>query len=482
MKVCYYNWVDFDDELNRGGGVTVYQRNIMEADKKSSYFISSGVYYAPPFNKVFYKINERKARIYNSPILAPAHLSYGDVAQVSNDELENCFIKLIKEFGGFDIIHFNNLEGVSAELLAKIKENFPSMKIVLSVHNYYPFCSQVNLWYKEKSNCINYNDGKKCVTCVSPKHSISAVKKAYFLGDFLRGIRIKDNTPIFNMVWSLAYKINSILNLLKLNSNFSNKLEDNKVFDLLEKSNAFKYRREKFIENINKYVDGVITVSERVRELCIKFGVHAGLCKTLYIGTKHASYWMKSESINRQNNDIFTIAYLGYMRRDKGFPFLLESLKKISPNIAKNIKLVVAAKKDEYEFEKLLEVSENFYSLEYYDGYNHNNLDLILKGVSLGIVPPLWEDNLPQVAIEMHCRRIPILTSSTGGAKELHNSSDKFTFISGDSKSFKQKLEALYINGIDREDYFSSSIVPISMDEHLNHLEQYYRDLLGENK
>ena len=38
-----------------------------------------------------------------------------------------------------------------------------------------------------------------------------------------------------------------------------------------------------------------------------------------------------------------------------------------------------------------------------------------------GVVPVLWHDNLPQVAIEMHARHIPLLTSDMGGAQELGN-------------------------------------------------------------
>lgn len=479
MKICYYNWVDFDDELNRGGGVTVYQRNIMNSNK-DNYFISAGVYYAPPFNKVFYKVNgdnHRMARIYNSPVVAPAHISYGSGEQVKNKELENCFVALIKKYDGFDIVHFNNLEGVTAELLTRLKKEFPKMKIVVSIHNYYPFCSQVNLWYREQENCKDFYNGKRCLTCVQPNYSESSVKKAYFLGDFLRKYGIKDGSFLFRNIWHFSYKLNSFLGVIKRLftkskcNNYSNK------FDTLELGKKFEFRRNRFVDIFNKYVDGVITVSDRVKELCIDFGVNPKLCKTLYIGTQHYKYWNMSEWDHKNNDQVFTISYLGYMRKDKGFPFLLDALNEIDDDISKHIKLVVAAKKDEAFFNKLLEVSERFYSLEYYDGYNHKNIDDILNNVSLGVVPPLWEDNLPQVAIEMHCRRIPILTSSTGGAKELHNSNKEFTFISGDKYSFKEKLEALFNQGIDRKAYFSTCKEPLSMEKHLTELKEYYSNL-----
>ena len=29
-KILYYNWVPFDDDENRGGGVSIYQKNLIE--------------------------------------------------------------------------------------------------------------------------------------------------------------------------------------------------------------------------------------------------------------------------------------------------------------------------------------------------------------------------------------------------------------------------------------------------------------------
>ena len=40
-------------------------------------------------------------------------------------------------------IHFNNFEGLSLNVL-KIKEDFPDIKIIVSLHNYYLFYSFVS--------------------------------------------------------------------------------------------------------------------------------------------------------------------------------------------------------------------------------------------------------------------------------------------------------------------------------------------------
>ena len=49
MKILYYNWIQFDNPQNIGGGVNVYQNNLIDYLTKHSnneiYFLSSGYFY-----------------------------------------------------------------------------------------------------------------------------------------------------------------------------------------------------------------------------------------------------------------------------------------------------------------------------------------------------------------------------------------------------------------------------------------------------
>jgi glycosyltransferase involved in cell wall biosynthesis len=69
----------------------------------------------------------------------------------------------------------------------------------------------------------------------------------------------------------------------------------------------------------------------------------------------------------------------------------------------------------------------------------------ILADVDLGIVPVLWEDNLPQVAIECVASGVPILTSDRGGAQELLGCPD-LVFRAGSCRDFYARLEAILEN------------------------------------
>jgi glycosyltransferase involved in cell wall biosynthesis len=107
------------------------------------------------------------------------------------------------------------------------------------------------------------------------------------------------------------------------------------------------------------------------------------------------------------------------------------------------------------------------------DGYTHKTLDAVLEGVNLGVVPVLWEDNLPQVAIEMAARGITLLTSDRGGAQEIGNNPE-FVFKAGSKRDFCVKLQRLISGEVSLGAFWSGPTTIRSMAEHTAELMCYY--------
>ena len=72
-------------------------------------------------------------------------------------------------------------------------------------------------------------------------------------------------------------------------------------------------------------------------------------------------------------------------------------------------------------------------------GYKHDRLNEIFDNCDLSLIPVVWEDNLPQVAIESSAFGVPLLCSDAGGAKELYKN-NLFTFKAGDKEDFLSKI------------------------------------------
>lgn len=490
MKICYYNWVDYLDSEGRGGGVSVYQKNILEELSKNSnhelYFLCSGISYDlfntklriesvqhgrqlekdDPLNRV------RRYEIINSKVLSPAHSSYGDWEQVEDGEMDALFFSFVEEHGPFDVIHFNNIEGIPASYL-RIKNKYPKTKVILSMHNYYPICSQVNLWYDEKEACEDFYHGKKCISCNHHKAKREVLIRANASAYTLKKVGIDPKSKYFYRPFiTLAG---------------AKKRVDKKILDTRYRSDNVFYRvsgipfierREKIINLINENCDCVLAVSERVREICLNYGIKNSIVKTDYIGTKFSDLYEKIPTpvgLMTRNGKL-NLSYLGYMRRDKGFYFFVDALFDMPKELAEHINLIIVARNsDQEQLNKIYNQIWKFNDIYYANGYNHNTLPQILEKVDVGIVPSLWEDNLPQVAIEYHARKIPIITSDKGGAPELANNIN-YTYSSFDKEELYKILRNIISGKLTHNDYWQNCRPPISMVEHCNTLiNKYYK-------
>ncbi|MFN7050649.1 MAG: glycosyltransferase, partial [Gemmobacter sp.] len=241
---------------------------------------------------------------------------------------------------------------------------------------------------------------------------------------------------------------------------------------------GFIRRRADFVRLINENCDVVLGVSRRVCDVAAHFGIRADLLRTSYIGTAQAPKWAETSAKPTilPADGMLTIAYLGYMRMDKGFFFLLDALEDLPDEMAARIRLVICAKRGEQAtMRRITALVERFADVLYADGYSHDNLDDLLADVDLGVVPVLWEDNLPQVAIEMHARHIPLLTADMGGAQELADC-PAMTFRAGSTDSFTERLAAILAGEVAAADYWARAQAPVSMAAHVDELLAIFRD------
>lgn len=330
MKILFYNWAIFY-ERNVGGGVGVYQKNLIDYFKKEEnikcYFLCSGDIYSPFTDRPFIKKLKNQYEgcesyaLINSNVMAPAWHNYYNLRNYldeSNEDVLNIFDDFLNDIGGVDVIHLNNIEGLPLNIF-KIKERYPSIKIVLSLHNYFLFCPHVNLFDNSKTEiCKNFECGCQCLYCIKPsinKSHFNAKIRNYknFVSPFLGK---------FKFLTTNSYKKKGIklLNIKKDNV-------DNRIYE--------DYRR-KNVNFVNKYVDVILSVSKRVKEIASNYGIVSYKNYVSYIGTKFADN-ERGYSYCRYNKDGFlNIVFLGYLKIEKGLDFLLDALKQIPESYAKN--------------------------------------------------------------------------------------------------------------------------------------------------
>ena len=467
MKILYYNWIQFDNKNNIGGGVNVYQRNLIDYFVNNTnheiYFLSSGWHYnflkKEPYireTKNIYNGGCKSFEIINSTIMAPAGVIFMNPELFISDTItEKLFDEFLSKHGPFDVVHLNNIEGISINVLS-LKEKYPNTKFVVSIHNYQSICPLVQ-YFQSHNNviCNDFKNGSECLKCslhYPSKKEYSMHCKNYFYSI------LPDNQKLLKFILKHLSKLFDYRTKKYIGSS-SNMLP-----------HSYANFREYNITMLNKYADSILAVSERVREIMIANGINPEKITTSYIGTKFAEKELnKSIALSTKP---FTIAYLGYERIDKGFFFFIEALSKLDKSIAQNINIVLAVSK--IHRKNYIGKLDNFNNVTVYNGYTHSNISNILKNVNLGVVPVLWEDNLPQVAIEMVALGVPILCSNFGGASELCNC-DLFKFKGGDEQDFLSKLTKLVNNPHLTKEYWKNHSPLTTMKKHAEELEIIYQ-------
>lgn len=492
LRVLYYNWADYLDEEGRGGGVSQYQRALITALEDvpgvECCFLSSGLSHdllagKPRWEQVRHgpKVNrEHRFELVNARPIAPGHNSFGNPAQIGHRATTAAFADFIAANGPFDVIHFNNLEGLPAEVL-ELKHQFPKTSIVLSLHNYYPLCPQVNLWYAESTTCRDFRDGQKCSSCLAPHPRQSLIRVVLAIAYQMKCFGLGPRNGLYRLLFGPGLRVAG--RTIRLLRSVTRKLrargrEHGSIHADRPSQTAaqFRQRRTRMVGLINTHCDAVLGVSDRVCDIARRHGVRPELLQTVYIGTDQADRFQRTRprsSLLRPDGTL-KLCYLGYMRRDKGYEFLVEALSVLPDPIARRLHLVIAARpRTAADLDQLARLRPRFASLEHRAGYHRDELDTLLAEVDLGIVPPLWEDNLPQVALEMHARHIPLLTSDVGGVQEISNCPD-FVFRAGDIAQFQDRLITLIDGDPSMQAYWRSARPPVGMATHVRELLAVY--------
>lgn len=451
-KILYYNWVPLNQ--SDGGGVAVYQKNLLTAFSQMPecevYYLSAGYTYdlSQKIKIVAYEGMKgiRCYDILNSPVIAPGNLDSANLKKYLEDEsLKTVIEQFIAEHGQFDVIHLNNIEGLTLAAIKALKACNQNTKLVYSGHNYFPLCPQVNLWQSTAAGCHNCS-GRVCVEC--------AENSFVMRGDALRLRRVVKEAKG-------SYKI------ARVASRIFKARADGEVY------NHFLYEN---LLMLNDTVDVVLAVSKRVGEIFVKNGVRPDKILLSYIGTKAAENAKPAQKLDNAGETLKLI-YMGYMRQEKGGDFMLNAMERMPDALAGKLDVLFVAKnvtKHKTAMHRLDAIKPKFAALKVKDGYQRSEQEELLKDRELGIVPVQWEDNLPQVAIEQIAAGVPILTSNLGGAAELFNHKQEFVFCAEEAEQFIEKLTAIVENKTLLNDFWKAVNPLFTMDMHLRQLREIY--------
>lgn len=498
MRFLTYNYVQpggFRSEL--AGGVGIYQVNLMRALLGAGHEVtclSAGDRYDLLRREPRLELRDgvlegqrfQRAVIWNSPVYAPARDNFNRIASYAEDPgLDQLPAILRERIGPLDALHFQNIEGLTAGFFRALRAAYSDATILLSAHNYNLVCPVVNLWFRNHQHCVDYRQGNSCVNCLPSGGPLRNERELRQTETLLQKLGLYPSRPAMRMLtWARRTPSRALRSAkaaaMQVHRLVAANAPESPIAQALvltepEKAAAYRRYRETNVELVHEGVfDRVLAVSSRTASILANRGVPKERIAVSYIGTAHKACSVAQRVTTPRETGHVHVGFLGYMRADKGFYTFLDALEALQLDPALAVSVTVAAPvTDQDVMERLRQIACRFRTIRIFDGYSHATLDQVLAGVELGVVPPIWEDSLPQVAFEFVAHGIPILTSDRGGAQEIA-SNPLFVFPAGESQVLAKRICDAAAGRLNLGSFWDQQPRMRTMEEHVTELLGHY--------
>ncbi|MBE3640152.1 glycosyltransferase family protein [Mangrovicoccus algicola] len=509
-RILHYNWAQFDDPEFRGGGVSVYLRNLLDrlaGDPGYEFTVlSAGHHYTYTNRKPRYEptpniLSDRGVktfRILNSPVKAPAHDMFYDIGLWRSDpEVAKVFAQVLTAQGPFDDVVLHSMEGISSEVLA-LREKFPQTRFHYMWHNYMPLCPQIELLHQNRFDCMDYEDGRKCQGCLAGFHSRDQLIAPQRFGTSLEFARLSGR-PLGNFLFGLgigSFKIaqatgyflkdlrRSVRGAFSRDDGSAPRGRGFQSVDLAaegpgpagrplapvaRKAGEYRAWRELNLALLNRF-DSHMCVSQLVADTITRLGMLPQKVQVTPLGMDlHATpAQMRARAAAKPRRDRMRISFIGYGIPSKGLPFITEALMKADlPVLKEKAELVIYARLGDHELCKLTPLTERFADVRVVQGYERKDLARIASDIDLNIVPSIWRETYNQVAYELLCLGTPSLLSTTVGLGMFWDRHPEFVFRSGSHEDFVARLGRIVAEPRLLEAFWTNPPELPTMDQHI---------------
>lgn len=463
MKILLINWAPIHFSEKMGGGVNLYCHDIaIELKRRGHEVVSltSGLAYdakSRPYLRRLLEGDIESYQIVNSPIFAPGRENFNFPSfEISNRLFEKVFSSAIDAIRP-NVAHFQNIEGFTLSCIEIAKRS--GARVVFSLHNYHLLCPETMLLYKDKEVCEDFLRGAKCVTCVHD-----------------------DEPRVYRLLRKILTPYRSAFRLLMLVRRAHYGLRRAvRPFSLsgpkAAKPSEYLLRRQTAIAALNA-CDRVLAVSSFVGKLFSSMGVEANVLRVSRIGSNVVKL---SEGVSRTPDSfapggMVRLAFIGYGYEAKGFHVLLDALKACDAGTLRRVRLTVAGKDMESHATALSNLFGVLAGIESHSSYDRKKLREILKNIDVGVVPPIWWDNAPQVVFEFMAHHVPVIASRIGGIPDfVEHGVNGLLFPAGDASALAAMITRI-VKDPSVLSVFSSNIrKQKSIPAHVDELECIYR-------
>lgn len=201
-------------------------------------------------------------------------------------------------------------------------------------------------------------------------------------------------------------------------------------------------QRQAFLSETLRQVNLVICRSQFVRQMFIETGVAPEHLRFLRQGRDFPH--LTAEQLEKSPTAILRVGYLGQIAPHKGVHVLLQAVRQIP-----RVPLLVRLYGNLAPFPKYTARLREFVAEDQrvrFAGMYHSPAELqtILRGLDVIVVPSVWYENSPNVILESFAHHTPVIVSNLGGMAELvQDGENGLRFAPGDAADLARVLRRL---------------------------------------
>ena len=288
---------------------------------------------------------------------------------------DQCELDQIKSFlidNKFDIVHIHMMLNMDQRLYQVLQD--VKVKYIVSLHDYWMICPRIQMIRTGEQRCEK--TGEKCTRC------FSCLEKNHFL---LRAMR-----KIFGQQFVTRFPLKS-------------------------KTVYTKWRKNS--DALLAGASALLPVSNRVKEIYEQSGIH-GNYVVLNIGNISANDF-DADYLYVPKKDI-NLVILSSVSELKGGLLFCKILEKVQNP---KLKVHFYGRCNKKQAQMLRQ-----HGIIDHGPYKQAELKGILASMDMGVMVPIWEDNGPQVVMEMLNNHLPVFATRMGGIPDFVSNDNGFLF------------------------------------------------------
>ncbi|HEX8206286.1 MAG TPA: glycosyltransferase [Solirubrobacteraceae bacterium] len=401
-------------------GVVIYAESIMAAQAASGHEVS---YFFPgrhypglrgPRVRRWRRDGVAMRELVNSPlVVGRIHGTAQPDETLDHGPSEAAFARVLADVRP-EVVHFHDLGGLPSSVVGIAGRS--GAATVMTIHDYFPLCPTVRLHDVDQNICRRARPGDTCVRCCAnaPRDNVEERLMTYW---YYRK-RLRHGVPGLDALLrnETAARVNTRLIEAASRIVTAGAGDEAPAPAAPEAAvapasvAAYDRRRAVNVERLGDF-DLLLPVSQRAADIYAGFGVATERMRTLTITAEHLE-GLRPRRPWQPSDPVVFATLNGASSRQKGANLLVDALGALDRvGLSGRYRLKVYGRVAP-DVERPL---HDHPDVDVMGDYTSDQLDAILEGADVGVMPSVWEELYPIVALEFMAKGIPLVTSPLGG-------------------------------------------------------------------